>query len=108
MDIILLFSIIFIVISLVGFLLAYLYGRKTTNFRWSEYLAIIIAPLLFIVFLGIYFDKKILLVFSASAVVGFIAEGIVGFVYEKVIGQRLWTYNYLSVKGHTSILSIPI
>ncbi|MDP2930301.1 MAG: hypothetical protein Q8N56_01685 [bacterium] len=99
---------LFIGVSVIGFFLAYLYGRKTTDFRWGEYLAIIAAPILFIVFMAIYFDKKILSVFVASAIVGFILEGIVGFVYEKVIGKRLWTYNYLSVRGHTSILSIPI
>lgn len=46
--------------------------------------------------------------FIASAIVGSVAEGFVGFVYDKVLNKRLWTYNRLSIKGYTSLLSIPI
>lgn len=108
MGTIVLLSSIFIVVSLVGFLLAYLYGRKTTQFRWREYLAMIGAPLLFILYLIFYFDRRILLIFLVSATIGFVAEWTVSYVYEKVLGKKLWTYNQLSINGHTSILSIPL
>ncbi len=91
-----------------GFFLAYLYGRKTTDFRWSEYLAMIAAPLVFIVVASIYLDKRIFSMFLISSAIGFLAEGIIGFTYDKILGKRLWTYNRLSVGGYTSYLSIPL
>lgn len=99
---------LFIVFSLIGFYLAHLYGKKTTNFRWSEYIAIIIAPIAFIIFLTFYYDFAILKMFIASAVIGFLAEGFIGFVYDKILNKRLWTYNRFSIKGYTSFLSIPL
>lgn len=99
---------LFIGVSIVGFFLAYLYGRKTTDFRWSEYLAMIAAPLVFIVVASIYLDKRIFSMFLISSAIGFLAEGIIGFTYDKILGKRLWTYNRLSVGGYTSYLSIPL
>lgn len=99
---------IFLTLSFLGFYLAYLYGRETTQFRWSEYIAMIITPILFIVFLIIYYDFAILKMFIASSIIGFVGEGIAGFVYDKVLNRRLWTYNRLSIKGYTSFLSIPL
>lgn len=104
---ILLFWYIFILISFIGAYLAYLYGRKTTKFRWKEYLAIIIGPILFVIFLAFYYNFAILKLFLVSSVVGFIGEYIFGFVYDKVLNKRLWTYNRLSIEGYTSYLSIP-
>ena len=98
----------FITICFLGFYLAYLYGKKTNNFRWSEYIAIIITPIAFIIFLTFYYDFAILKMFVVSAVVGFLAEGFIGFVYDKVLNKRLWTYNRFSIKGYTSFLSIPL
>ena len=106
-EILLLWS-IFVTLSLFGFFLAYLYGRKTTNFKWSEYVAIIIIPVAFIIFLIYYYDFGILKMFIVSAVVGFAAEGFIGFIYNKVLNKRLWTYNRFSIKGYTSLLSIPL
>ncbi|MCX6759419.1 MAG: hypothetical protein NT012_02555 [Candidatus Nealsonbacteria bacterium] len=103
-----LFWYIFLILSFIGFYLAYLYGKKTTEFRWSEYIAIIIIPILFIVFLILYYDFAILKLFIVSASIGFAAEGLIGFVYDKVLNRRLWTYNRLSIKGYTSYLSIPL
>jgi hypothetical protein len=103
-----LFWYIFLILSFIGFYLAYLYGKKTTEFRWSEYIAIIIIPILFIVFLILYYDFAILKLFIVSASIGFVAEGLIGFVYDKVLNRRLWTYNRLSIKGYTSYLSIPL
>lgn len=99
---------VFVSLGLIGFYLAYLYGRRTTQFRWSEYLGMITLPILFILFLGFYFDVKVLYMFLISSIVGFIAEGLIGFVYDKVLDKRLWTYNRLDIKGYTSLLSIPL
>ena len=99
---------IFVAVSSIGFFLAYLYGRKTEEFRWSEYIAIITVPILFIVYLVAYYEFAILKLFMASAFLGFTAEGIIGFVYEKVLNKKLWTYNRFGVKGYTSYLSIPL
>jgi len=105
---VILFYYIFIILSFIGFYLAYLYGRKTLKFRWSEYIAIIIVPILFIVFLTFYYDFAILKMFILSAIIGFVAEGVIGFVYDKVLNKKLWTYDRLSIKGYTSYLSIPL
>lgn len=98
----------FTTLSLLGFYLAYLYGKKTTNFRWSEYMAMIIVPIAFIIFLAIYYNFAIIKMFIVSAIIGFFAEGFIGFVYDKVLNKRLWTYDRFSIKGYTSLLSIPL
>ncbi len=107
MEKIILLWYIFIFVSFVGYYLAYLYGRKTTVFRWGEYMAIILAPTAFIVFLSFYYSFAIFKMFIVSAIVGFLAEWFFGFIYHKVLNKRLWTYNRLSIKGYTSFLSIP-
>jgi len=99
---------IFILATLSGFYLAYLYGRKTKIFRWSEYIAIIIWPLLAVVGFAIFVDVKMLSLFFVSCAVGFLFEYLVGLVYHRTLNKRLWTYNRLSVQGYTSLLSIPL
>ncbi|MCX6720319.1 MAG: hypothetical protein NTW11_00750 [Candidatus Staskawiczbacteria bacterium] len=99
---------IFILITLAGFYLAYLYGRKTKKFRWSEYVAIVIWPILAIIVLSIIVDIKIFSLFIISCAVGFILEYIVGLAYHKTLNKRLWEYKRLSVNGYTSLLTIPI
>lgn len=101
-------GLIFAALGLFGLLAAYLYGRTTKVFKWREYLAMLILPLLFIVYLVFYVDRFLLLMFFASALIGFIAEGIVGLAYHQILGKRLWTYGRLSVNGYTSLLSIPL
>lgn len=68
----------------------------------------IIVPFLFVIYLIIFVNIKILYLFIYSAIIGFIAEGFVGFVYDKVLNKRLWTYNRFHIKGYTSFLSIPL
>jgi len=99
---------IFVVITFVGFYLAYLYGRKTKSFRWSEYIAIIIWPLLTVLGLAYFVSSKILSLFLISALAGFALEYIIGLTYYKTLNRRLWTYGRLSVGGHSSLLSIPL
>jgi uncharacterized membrane protein len=101
-------GIIAVFFCLVGFYLAYLYGRKTKQFRWSEYLAIIVWPLLCVLALAYFVDVKILTLFFASAFIGFVLEYVLGLTYHKTLNKKLWHYERLSVGGYTSLLSIPI
>jgi uncharacterized membrane protein len=101
-------GVIFILASLIGFYLAYLYGRKTKRFQWNEYLALLVVPTLFVIALAYYVDTRILSLFLVSAAVGFLLEYIIGLAYHKTLNRRLWTYQRLSVCGYTSLLSIPI
>jgi len=99
---------VFIVLSLLGFYLAYLYGHKTKQFRWSKYIAIIIIPLLFVFALAYFVNARVLSLFLVSAAVGFVLEYLLGLTYHKVFNQHLWTYSRLSVNGYASLLGIPI
>jgi uncharacterized membrane protein len=99
---------IFIVVVLVGFYLAYLYGHKTKKFRWSEYIAIIIWPILCVFVMAYLIDVRILAMFILSCCAGFVLEYIVGLAYHKVLNKRLWEYKRLSINGYTSLLTIPI
>lgn len=95
-------------ICLVGFYLAYLYGRCTKKFLWKEYVAIIVWPLLSVIILMFFIGIDLLKLFVISMIVGTIFELLLGFVYEKVLNQKLWKYNQFSIKGYTSLLSIPL
>jgi len=99
---------IFIAICFFGFYLAYLYGHKTKNFRWNEYFAIIILPILCVVMMAIFVDIKILNLFIISSFTGFFLEYVVGLTYHKTLNRRLWEYKKFSINGYTSYLSIPI
>lgn len=107
-DNFIIFGSIFILIMLVGFYLAYLYGRKTKRFRWSEYIAIIILPIISIFVFAYLIDMKILIFFIMSCFVGFILEYILGLTYHKTLNKRLWVYDRFSIQGYTSLLTIPI
>jgi len=109
MDRLILYGIAFFIITLIGFYLAYLYGRKTNGFRWNEYLAIIICPLLFILWLAVYVNPRIIILFISSAFIGLVLEYILGITYHKVENQKLWHYNdRFSINGYTSYLTLPI
>jgi hypothetical protein len=108
MEYLIILGLTFILISLLGFYLAYLYGRKTKRFRWSEYIAIIILPILSILALGYFIDVKIITLFVISSFAGFFLEYIAGLAYYKTLNRRLWTYGKFSIQGHSSLLSIPL
>lgn len=108
MDKIILLGSIFILINLLGFYLAYLYGRKTKQFRWSEYIAIILLPIIGVIAFAYFVDVKILSLFIISSFFGFVLEYLLGLTCHKTLNKRLWEYNRLSVGGYTSLLSIPI
>ena len=103
-----LLSIIFLGLCFLGFYLAYLYGHKIKKFRWSEYFALIILPILCVLYLSIFYDIRILSLFIISSFVGFFLEYIIGFAYHQTLNKRLWKYKRLSVNGYTSLLSIPL
>jgi len=94
-------------VSLAGFYCAYVYGRQTKRFKWSEYYALIAAPLASVVALAYFVGARILILFVVGATVGFFLEYLIGFVYHKTLNERLWTYDRMSIGGYTSILSIP-
>ncbi|MDA1337369.1 MAG: hypothetical protein O3C23_01195 [bacterium] len=77
MDQILILGFIFIIITLVGFYLAYLYGHKTKQFYWREYIAIIIWPILAVLGFAYFIDTKILSLFLVSSFFGFVFEYLV-------------------------------
>lgn len=108
MDRAILLGVLFIIIDMVGFYLAYLYGRKTKKFRWSEYVSIIIFPIIGVIALAYFVDIKILSLFIISSFVGFGLEYLLGLTYHKTLNKKLWEYKRLSVDGYTSLLSIPI
>lgn len=76
---------IIIIVDLLGFYLAYLYGRKTKNFHWNEYIVIIILPLIGVFVFAYLIDIKILVLFIISSFAGFIFEYILGFTYHKTL-----------------------
>ena len=94
-------------ITLTGFYLAYLYGRKTKKFKWSEYTAVVVFPLIFILYMS-YHQPIIILFFVISAVSGFFLEYILGLTFHKTLNRRLWTYTRFHLHGYTSYLSIPV
>ncbi|MBI4193394.1 MAG: hypothetical protein HY536_02080 [Candidatus Colwellbacteria bacterium] len=102
------FGLVSLAVSCVGFYLAYLYGRKTTEFRWSEYFAILIVPIMSVIVLALVKSEKILILFLISACLGSLLEYLVGLLYHKVLNKRLWTYHRLSLNGYTSVLSFPV
>jgi len=96
-------------IVLIGFFAAWIYGRKTTTFRWTEYFAMLAAP--FLVFLlHVYIGgHKFLYFFIASALIGWMAELILAFSYHKILNKRLWIYKQFPVfNGYVSWLTLPI
>jgi hypothetical protein len=99
---------IFILVTFLGFWLAYLYGRKTKNFRWSEYLALMAMPIIFIILFSYFIEIKVLSLFVVSSFMGFVLEYIIGFAYHKTLNRRLWIYKRFSIGGYTSLLSIPV
>ena len=107
MDRFIFLGILFVFIDLVGFYLAYLYGRKTKNFRWREYLAITIFPIIGVLVLTYLSGVKVLLLFAVSCFVGFSLEYVLGLAYHKTLNKKLWEYKRLSINGYTSLLSIP-
>ena len=87
--------------------LAYCYGRRTKEWKWSEYFLLALAPFVGTAFLAWFEGFKIIIFFALSGIAGFSGEIIMGFFSEKIFEKRLWSYERLSVGGHTSLLTLP-
>lgn len=98
---------IFSTIFIFGLFFAVWYGYKTKGFRWSEYIALLIFPLMGIVWLTYKFGSVILFIYFSSAILGTFLEGFLGWSYHKALGSRLWEYKRLDISGYTSLLSVP-
>lgn len=107
MDLLKIIAPLCVIFCFAGFFLAYLYGKKTKNFKWSEYLLIIIWPTLCVLYMAYLYGLGIIVLYLASCWVGFVLEYLLGLIYHKVLNKKLWTYNRYSVNGYTSFLSIP-
>src|SRR5579864_1039649 len=86
-------------ISIIGTYLAYLYGRHTKQFRWSEYWALLAAPLGVSLYLIYSSGIKLFYFFVASMLIGFALEYGLGRAYHLVLNKRLWTYSRYKVGG---------
>lgn len=96
-----------VIIIFVGFIFAYWYGRKTKEWKWSEYFFMATAPFAGMILLTYFEGIEILIFFLLSSFIGFIAEYTLGLLCEKTLGRRLWVYKKLNLGGHTSLLSLP-
>ncbi len=101
-------GLIFISACFLGFYIAYIYGRETKRFRWSEYIVMIMFPIICVLVMVYFYGIKILNLFVVSCFAGFFLEYIIGLAYHKTLNKRLWVYDRLSVQGYTSLLSIPL
>jgi hypothetical protein len=95
-------------LNALGFFGAWLYGRKTQEFRWSEYAALMATPNVLVAFYAFFINAQIIRLYLISAVVGFALEYLLGFAYHKVLNKRLWTYSYANLGGYTSLLTFPM
>jgi hypothetical protein len=105
----LLLTALLLLVTFVGFFLAYLYGRKTTRFSWIEYVLLWILPAVFVIAFSYLQDKRLLLLYVVGGCAGFVMEYIIGLAYHKTLGRRLWYYQrYALSGGYTSWLTLPI
>ena len=98
-------------ITLLGIGFAYLYGRNTQQFRWQEYLALLLGPHIAVVLQAHFIDIKIIYLYAVSAVVGFLLEFLLGFFYHQTLNKKLWVYDseaYAIWNGYTSLLTFPM
>lgn len=94
--------------SIIGIYGAYLFGKKTRKFRWSEYIALLFVPVVAALSLSYFYGTKLIYFFVASSLIGFLLEYSIGLAYHKTLNKRLWTYDRLGVHGYTSLLTFPM
>ncbi len=99
---------ILLVASLVGIYSAYVYGKNTQTFRWSEYVLLLVVPVLGSLGFALFYGVKVLYFFVASCIIGFVLEYSIGKAYHRTLNRRLWTYGKYSVDGYTSLLTFPM
>lgn len=103
-----LFPWILLLSSIIGIYGAYLFGKKTRKFRWSEYIALLFVPVVAALSLSYFYGTKLIYFFVASSLIGFLLEYSIGLAYHKTLNKRLWTYDRLGVHGYTSLLTFPM
>lgn len=82
--------------------------HQVVHFKLSRYLFLISVPILGVLYMASTVSVSILKYFLVFAFLGTFLEYCIGYAYLAIVGQRLWTYNKFSIKGHTSLLSIPL
>ncbi len=90
-----------------GLIFAYIYGRKTKQFKWSEYFVILILPFIGLILLIWQEGIKILWFYLTCCFIGNLGEHTLGYAFHKILGHRLWTYHRLTKGGYTSLMSWP-
>lgn len=101
---------LFLVTMLVamGWYMAWVWGRNTRKFRWSEYFMYLGGPLIAVALIAIKYGPQVYTLFLMSAVVGFTIEYVLGSTWHAVQSERLWHYKKYSLKGYSSYLMIPL
>lgn len=101
---------LFLVTMLVamGWYVAWVWGRHTRTFRWSEYFMYLAGPFIAVGLIAIKYGPGIYVLFISSALVGFTVEYVLGSTWHAVQNERLWHYKKHSLKGYSSYLMIPL
>ncbi|MDD5146399.1 MAG: hypothetical protein PHN39_01480 [Candidatus Pacebacteria bacterium] len=103
-----LFIVYYLITWVFGLVFTYFYGRKTREWRWSEYFLVAISPLLATLVLVYFKGAMILLYFFLCGIIGSLGELFLGVFCKKILGQQLWFYTKLPLLGgHTSLLNFP-
>lgn len=98
----------FVILTFSGFLLTYAYSGNRSSFSWIEYIALIVIPITLVLSASIYVDGRIAVLFILGSFFGALYEYVIGFTYHKIMKRHLWTYHRFSMRGYTSLLSIPL
>ncbi len=81
---------------------------RNVHFSLGRYAFLMLSPLLTILLFSIKQNINLTTIFISFSLAGTTLEWLVGYSYHQIVGQRLWTYHRYSLKGYTSLLSIPL
>lgn len=102
-------GILYITSIFLGWLLLIPYTKKTEDFRWKEYVAMITIPVIGLIGLIYLKGTNALWVYIIGMILGPILEHLIGWFYHKVNGAHLWVYHRLPISGgYTSFLVAPL
>jgi hypothetical protein len=82
--------------------------HQVVHFKLSRYFFLISMPIIIMLLMSYLVSASILKYFIFFAAIGTILEYCIGYSYHRIVGDRLWAYNRYSIKGYTSLLSIPL
>lgn len=82
--------------------------HQVIHFKFYRYLFLVSVPIIITLIMSRMIDASILKFFIIFALLGTILEYCIGYSYKMVVGQKLWSYYRYSIKGYTSLLSIPL